>query len=73
MATKIGILTIEIEENGLNKTSIINLDNKDLNIIKSLILNREKDVMLSNPMNVKEAQKNDKVLSRMEKLEWWNW
>lgn len=64
-----GILIIENED---GKQEYV-LDKKDLNAIKTLIVEREKVVMLANPMNVAEAQGKDKLLKRMEKLQWWKW
>ena len=64
-----GILVIESEEGKQE----YELDKKDLNAIKTLIVEREKVVMLANPMNVREAQEKDKLLKRMSKLQWWTW
>lgn len=64
------ILIIE-DDDGIKQE--INLDKKDLSAIKTLILSREKEIMLANTSNVRQAQENDKVLKRMDKLQWWNW
>jgi len=64
-----GTLVIESEEGKQE----YELDKKDLNAIKTLIVEREKVVMLANPMNVREAQEKDKLLKRMSKLQWWTW
>jgi hypothetical protein len=64
-----GNLVIESEE-GIKEYE---LDKKDLNAIKTLIVEREKVVMLANPANVREAQGKDKLLKRMHRLEWWTW
>ena len=64
-----GILILEID--GVKRE--INLDKKDFSAIKTLILAREKEIMFANLGNVREAQENDKVLKRMDKLEWWKW
>ena len=64
-----GVLVIENEEGRQE----YELDKKDLNAIKTLIVEREKVVMLANPMNAREAQDKDKLLKRMNRLQWWNW
>lgn len=64
------ILIIE-DDDGVKQE--INLDKKDLSAIKTLILSREKEIMLANTSNVRQAQENDKILKRMDKLQWWNW
>ena len=71
---KVGILIIETEaEDGTITRDEYQLDKKDISALKTLILGREKEVMLQNPMNVREAQAKDKILSKMNKLQWWNW
>lgn len=63
------ILIIEID--GVKKE--INLESRDLSAIKTLIIAREKAILIANTSNVEEAQKNDKILKRLDKLEWWKW
>jgi hypothetical protein len=64
-----GVLTIETEKGEL----VIDLDKKELSAIRTLIIEREKVIMLANPTNAEEAQGKDKILKRLDKLQWWNW
>lgn len=66
---EIGILEIETEEGKL----VISLEKKDLAAIKTLIMDREKEIMNKNPMNPKERVSKDKILKRLDKLQWWKW
>lgn len=63
------IITIE-NEDGLETYK---LDQKALTAIKTLLMEREKVVMMNNIGDVKNAQNKDKILKRLNHLNWWKW
>lgn len=71
---KVGVLIIKTEsEDGAVEEKEYQLEKKDIKAIVNLIIDREKKVMLANPTNVEKAQDKDPVLSRMNRLLWWEW
>ena len=54
-------------------TEEVELEMRDLTAIKTLIIDRERQICKSHPMNAREVQGKDKVLRRLSKLQWWNW
>ena len=55
-------------------TETIELEPQILSAIKTLIMDREKQVgNNSGGMTAKEAIHKDKVLKRLNKLQWWTW
>lgn len=63
-----GEYILDKEDEPIIKKYELHLTRKHLSVLKMLMMDREKIVMMENPINVHEAQEKDKILKQLYEL-----